>query len=62
VVGSTPATARYETEQCGTQRSTDPGYRSDETLGKVEATGTVCRISNDERRHHADDRATDSIQ
>src|SRR6516162_6532104 len=53
---------RYETEQCGAQRSTDPGCRSNEALGKVEATGAVCGIGNDERRHHANHCATDSIK
>ena len=57
-----PKAYRDETEQCGAQRSTDPGYRSNEALGKVEATGAVRRVGNDERRHHANDCATDSIQ
>src|ERR1700745_3367995 len=51
-----------ETFECGTERSADPGYRSEEPLREIESAGTSCEVGDCQRREHAQHRSADSVQ
>src|SRR5215831_13445152 len=59
---SATETRRYDTEERKAQRSADPGPRSNDALGQVEATGAAGDIGDDQRRQHPQHRSADGIE